>query len=183
MKKILVVLLVALGLQTQAQVNCNSTGLGYITTQNTNYPFQAHATVMPWVFTQSDSVYYNWTICVRDTCYSSSNMAHTLLYFQMSLTDTVSLCYNAGMYYNNEIINTCSNCDNLIFNGGSWGLLNTTTTTTTTSIKELSPEKINDNRMYDLLGREFRNYHIIPAGQMYIMNGKKYIKGGLLRNW
>jgi len=33
-----------------------------------------------------------------------------------------------------------------------------------------------NNKMYDLLGREFYNYNSIPEGTIYIKNRKKYIK-------
>jgi hypothetical protein len=62
----------------------------------------------------------------------------------------------------------CSNCDSLIFSGGSWVLL----TSTTTSINEFAPETINNNKIYDLLGRELTK---IPVGTIYIRNQKKYI--------
>jgi hypothetical protein len=173
MKKLLLTVLVLFGLQTQAQNftdNCDSIGLGYITTQDASYPFQIHAAVMPWVFNMSDSLYYNWAVCVGGTCYSSSNMAYTLLYHQMSLTDTVKACYEAVMFLNNEIINSCYTCDSLIFNGGSWVVLNNNPT----SINELTFERINDNKIYDLLGREIVGE--IPNNTMYIKNGKKYIQ-------
>ena len=41
-----------------------------------------------------------------------------------------------------------------------------------TSINELTLNKINNNKIYDLLGRELTT---IPLGTMYIRNNKKYI--------
>ena len=41
-----------------------------------------------------------------------------------------------------------------------------------TSINELTFNKINNNKMYDLLGRELTE---IPVGTMYIRNNKLYI--------
>jgi len=169
MKKLLLALLITLGLQAQAQtIDCNTLGLGYITTQNANYPLTVHASVMPYVFTQSDSIYYNWTICVGDSCYSSQNMSYTLGYWQMQLTDTVSVCYNAHTI-SNALWQHCSSCDSLIFNGTEWVILNVGNPT---SINELTTETINDNKIYDMLGRELVEAKV---GQMYIKNGKKYI--------
>ena len=148
MKKLLIAILVIIAIQTQAQNNCDSLGLGYITTQNTNYPFQAHAAVMPWVFSVSDSIHYNWTLFVGGVYYSSSNMAYTLFFHQMSLADTIKLCYDASTYFNN-VVNTCSKCDSLIFNGESWVLFNTNPTL----IKEINKEK-RLLKVTDLLGRE-----------------------------
>jgi len=175
MKKILLVILIALGLQTQAQNHCSQLGLGYVTTQNTNYPLTVHASVMSYVFAQADSIYYNWTLCVGDTCYSSQNMAYTLLYFQMApdsiLTDLiVSVCYNAHII-SNMVVDHCSSCDSLVFNGIEWVIYNTPIATSI--YQEITIEK-NNNKIYDLLGREIIGD--IPNNTMYIRNGKKYIK-------
>ena len=43
---------------------------------------------------------------------------------------------------------------------------------TTTLINEITQEKINDNKIYDLLGRELKE---VPVGSMYIRNQKLYI--------
>ena len=56
----------------------------------------------------------------------------------------------------------------MIFSGGSWVLL----TNTPTSINEFTQQKINDNKIYDLLGRELTE---IPVGTIYIRNKKLYI--------
>jgi len=274
MKKIILVILVLFGLQTQAQSNfteCDTLGLGYVITTGTYYPFQAHSAVMPWIFNQSDSIQYNWDICVAGSCYQSPNMAYPLLFHQMDFTDTVKLCYEAITFLNNEIVNSCYTCDNLIFDGGSWvkiqqpyfccdsitywtdqgqglfvgldttgivhnpdsmnvswqvcnsdmcyvgdginayfGQIVTTDTikvgydvyiyengvleicsmeewlvfdqnsfswvllnNTPTSINELTFNRINDNKIYDMLGREVNN---VTIGKMYIKNNKKYIR-------
>jgi len=278
MKKLLLVVLVLFGLQTQAQSNfteCDTLGLGYVITTGTYYPFQAHAAVMPWIFNQSDSIQYNWDICVAGSCYQSPNLAYPLLFHQMDFTDTVKLCYEAITFLNNEIVNSCYTCDNLIFDGGSWvkiqqpyfccdsitywidqsqgfnigldtsnivhnpdsmtvywgictgfsgggicytgsGMYDyfpqiTTADTvkvgydvyiyengsvevcsveewlifdqnsfswvllnnTPTSINELTFNRVNDNKIYDMLGREVNE---VKIGTMYIKNGKKYIR-------
>ena len=178
MKKLLLVVLVLTGLQTQAQsvtsedeiaISCNTLGLGYTTSQNLNYPFTAHASVMPFAFAQADSIYYNWAICVGGLCYPSQNMAFTLLYTQMSLTDTVKVCYDAYLLVNNTV-EFCNSCDSLIFNGVEWVLLNISNPT---GIEELMKNEGMYNKMYDMLGRELTE---IPLGTMYIKNNKKYIK-------
>ena len=45
----------------------------------------------------------------------------------------------------------------------------------TTSVQELEIKNINDNKIYDLLGREL---YYIPTEMMYFQNGKKFIKIG-----
>jgi hypothetical protein len=52
----------------------------------------------------------------------------------------------------------------------SWVLMNMGNPT---GIKEPTLESINDNKMYDLLGRELTE---VPVGVMYIRNNKKYIR-------
>ena len=42
-----------------------------------------------------------------------------------------------------------------------------------TGVNELTLETINNNKMYDLLGRELIE---VPVGMMYIRNNKKYIR-------
>jgi len=46
---------------------------------------------------------------------------------------------------------------------------------TTTSVEEVEIQTITDNRLYDMLGREWPNYESLPYG-FYIKNGKKFIK-------
>ena len=124
-----------------------------------------------------DSMTVLWQVCNSDMCYIGEGM---YAYFgQILTTDTVKVCYDV-MIYEAGIIEVCTRCDWLVFdqNSFSWVLLNMIPT----SINEITLNKINNNKMYDLLGREFSNYHTIPAGQIYIMNRKKYIKGGLLFN-
>jgi len=41
-----------------------------------------------------------------------------------------------------------------------------------TSINELTFDRVNDNKIYDLLGKELNE---IPVGTMYIRNNKLYI--------
>ena len=43
------------------------------------------------------------------------------------------------------------------------------------SIYEITPTK-NDDKMYDLLGREINNFNSFPVGSMYIKNRNKFIK-------
>ena len=65
------------------------------------------------------------------------------------------------------MVEVCSREDWLIFNGTSWVLFNITT-----SINELTFNRINDGKMYDMLGRELFE---VPVGTMYIRNNKLYI--------
>ncbi|HAI40712.1 MAG TPA: hypothetical protein DCM40_22750 [Maribacter sp.] len=55
--------------------------------------------------------------------------------------------------------------------------LNPSTCSGTVSVQEM--EEVNyelNNRIYDLLGREYKDYNSIPLGSMYIRNNNKFIK-------
>ena len=63
----------------------------------------------------------------------------------------------------------CSYCDSLVYDGSSWVLFNMGNPTT---IKEVKFTAVNNDKIYDLLGRELDR---IPVGKMYIRNNKLYI--------
>ena len=164
MKKILLVLLVALGLQAQAQIMyCDS--LSYTTSSSINYPFGITGDTLAIPGTIS----WTWTICNVNLCFfDTGQSAH---FGQVSLSDTLKVCYDAiidvsGFTY------TCTDCDSLVYdvNLHTWRLLNMSNPTT---IQELSYKAINNNKIYSLLGKELTE---IPIGVMYIQNRKKYIK-------
>jgi len=162
MKKILLALLVLLGLQTKAQiVPCDS--ISYMTTSTINYPF-----IVAGVANIPGTVSWTWTVCNSSMCYSSS-MANAS-FGQVSLTDTLKVCYDViidinGMTY------ACSKCDSLVYNPNSyqWEPM----VAQPLGVIELESNIINDNKMYDLLGREIFE---IPVGTIYIKNRKKFIR-------
>ena len=164
MKKILLVLLVALGLQTQAQINyCDS--LSYTTLPQQTLTVIGNSSLSNMV----DSITWSWQACNSTMCYAGSG---TTVSFQNILsTDTVKVCYDAYIYFMGATY-VCTDCDSLVYdmNLYSWVLLNMGNPT---GIKELIVDKINDNKMYDLLGREIFE---VPIGTIYIKNRKKYIK-------
>ena len=165
MKKLLVVLLVALGLQTQAQINyCDSLsysvvpGTQLLTTIGDASPF----------INMVDSIVWNWQACNATMCYSG--YGDTASFGQILTTDTVKVCYDAYIYLMGATY-ICTDCDSLVYDGNSysWVLLNMFNPT---SINELTLETINDNKIYDMLGRELKE---IPVGTMYIRNKRLYI--------
>jgi len=166
MKKLLVVLLVALGLQTQAQVSwCDS--LSYTAVPGTQLlTLVGNTSLSP---NMVDSITWSWAVCDTNMCYSSVG---DTAYFQMiQTTDTVKVCYDAYIYFMGATY-VCTQCDSMVYDGFSysWVLMNMGNPT---GIKELTLESINDNKMYDLLGRELTE---TPIGTMYIRNNKKYIR-------
>ena len=162
MKKILVVLLVLLGLQTQAQNNlCDS--LSYTVLQGLPLTVYMEA---DGILNMVDSIEWNASACNAIACYTpQGNNPYT--FPQINMTDTVKFCYDAYVYTPNQMI-VCTHCDSLIFdyNDSTYVLFNMGGTT---SINELTLEKVNNNKIYDLLGREL---FYIPRGTMYIQNRK-----------
>ena len=162
MKKLLLALLVLFGLQTKAQINyCDS--ISYTTSSTINYPFIISGTAnIP------GTVTWDWTVCDANMCYSSSGINAS--FGQVSLTDTLKVCYDvtidiSGFTY------ICTGCDTLVYNPNSyqWEKI----TAQPLAVMDLKPDVINDNKTYDLLGREIFE---VPIGTVYIKNRKKYIR-------
>ena len=163
MKKLLLALLVLLGLQTKAQINyCDS--ISYTTSSTLNYPLVVSGSIpnIP------GTVTWTWTVCNANLCYSGSGQNAS--FGQVSLTDTLKVCYDVlidinGMTY------ACTGCDTLIYNPNSyqWEKM----MAQPVGIAELELNTINDDRMYDLLGRELFE---VPKGTIYIKNRKKFIR-------
>ena len=163
MKKLLFILLIALGLQTQAQVlYCDS--ISYTTASTINYPFIVSGSVpnIP------GTVTWNWSVCNANLCYSGSGPNAS--FGQVSLTDTLKVCYDVLIDINGFTY-VCSNCDTLVYNFNSyqWEKI----TAQPVGVKELELNTTNDGKIYDILGRELSE---IPIGTVYIKNRKKYIK-------
>ena len=162
MKKLLFILLIALGLQTQAQVlYCDS--ISYTTTSTINYPF-----IVTGIANIPGTVTWNWTVCNSNLCYSSSGVNAS--FGQVSLTDTLKVCYDVLIDINGFTY-TCSSCDSLVYNPNSyqWEAMSAPPV----GIAELKSSIINDGKMYDLLGREIFE---VPIGSIYIKNRKKFIR-------
>ena len=164
MKKLLTILLVSLGLQIQAQINpCDS--ITYWTDQSQGFNIGLDTSNIAY---NPDSIEVWWAVCTNGMCYSGQGMYD---YFpQVMLTDTLKACYDVYLYTSN-VVELCTHCDSLIFdqNSFSWILFNMGNPT---SINELTFNRVNDGKMYDLLGRELNE---IPVGTMYIRNNKLYI--------
>tara|TARA_R110002020_G_scaffold126113_1_gene283790 strand:+ start:99 stop:599 length:501 start_codon:yes stop_codon:yes gene_type:complete len=166
MKKLLLAILVLFGLQTKAQINyCDS--LSYTVVQGTQ-TLTTIGDASPFI-NIIDSIVWSWQACNATMCYSGSG--DTATFTNILPTDTVKVCYDAYVYYDSSIY-ICSQCDSLVYNANSysWVLMNIGNPT---GINELLVDRINDNKTYDLLGREIFE---IPRGTIYIKNRKKYIK-------
>ncbi len=117
-----------------------------------------------------DSMQWNWQACNSTVCYPG--YGSYVIFPNILTTDTVKLCYDVYLYFADATLNeVCNHCDSLIFNQTTltWEILNSGSIT---SINEFTPETINNNKIYDLLGRELTE---VPVGSMYIRNQKLYI--------
>ena len=164
MKKLLLILLVTLGLQTKAQINyCDS--ISYTTSSTLNYPLGlAGVANIPGITT------WTWTVCNSNMCYSNSGQ---WAYFtQVSPTDTLKVCYDVVIDINGMTY-ACFGCDTLIYNQNSYQWEITSAQPLSFAELELELSTPNDGKMYDLLGRELLE---VPKGTIYIKNRKKFIK-------
>ena len=170
MKKLLFILLIALGLQTQAQVlYCDS--ISYTTTSTINYPFivSGSSSMVP------GTVTWNWSVCNANLCYSGSGPNAS--FGQVSLTDTLKVCYDALIDINGFTY-VCTRCDTLVYNPNSyqWVLMNMGNPVGINEygfVIEEDGVRWYSDQTFDLLGREIFE---IPKGTIYIKNRKKFIK-------
>tara|TARA_Y100000593_G_scaffold59634_1_gene110569 strand:+ start:144 stop:659 length:516 start_codon:yes stop_codon:yes gene_type:complete len=169
MKKLLLVVLVLFGLQTQAQITnpyfcCDS--ITYWTDQIMNGPINVGLDTTNMIH-NPDSIEVWWSCCSQQTgqCYGGQGI--TTYFSQIMTTDTIKVGYDVHLY-ENGVAEVCSREDWLVFDGTNWVLLNMLPT----SINELTSNKVNDGKIYDMLGRELKE---IPVGIMYIKNNKLYI--------
>ena len=168
MKRILLVALVLIGLQTQAQQStpyfcCDS--ITYWTDQSQGFNIGLDTSG---IVHNPDSIEVWWAVCTNGMCYSGDGMYD---YFpQVTVYDTLKVGYDVYLYENNTV-EVCSMEEWLVFdqNSFSWVLLNMLPT----SINELSFTSIYDNKIYNMLGKEVTN---VTIGQMYIRNNKKFIR-------
>ena len=168
MKKLIISLLVLLGLQTQTQAQINfCDSISYTTTSTINYPFIVSGNDGG-LANMVDTITWSWQVCNSTLCYLGSGPNAS--FGQVSLTDTLKVCYDViidvqGMTY------ACTGCDSLVYNPNSyqWEAM----TAQPLTITELLLNTVNDDRMYDLLGREIFE---VPLGVMYIKNNKKHIR-------
>ena len=170
MKRILLVLLVSLGLQTQAQINvCDS--LSYsIVVDSSNWNTLTVTGNADGVINMIDSMDWNFTACNTSTCYTAQGN-NPYSFPLISPQDTVKLCYDAFIYFDSTTY-ICTECDSLVYDfmTDSWILMNMGNPV---GIEELMKNEGANYTMYDLLGRELTE---APIGTMYIRNNKKYIR-------
>ena len=155
MKKIIIILSILFGLQTQAQIApCDS--LSYQTSSTINYPFGVTGLGTASI---PGTVSWVWTVCNANMCYSATGTNAS--FWQVSLTDTLKVCYDVYIDING-VTYTCTRCDTLVYDPNSYQWI--PKMSNPTSINELQ-NIVSDGKIYDLLGRELTS---IPIGKLYI---------------
>ena len=155
MKKIILILLVLLGLQTQAQISpCDS--ISYQTSSTINYPFGVTGLGTANI---PGTVSWVWTVCNSNLCYSATGTNAS--FGQVSITDTLKVCYDVYIDINGMTY-TCTRCDTLVYDPNSYQWV--AKVSNSTSINE-PQSTVSDGKIYDLLGRELSS---IPIGKLYI---------------
>ena len=166
MKKLLLVLLVTLGLQTQAQMlPCDSISYTILSGSGGNTTLQLNGILAPGF--PGIVLMWEWQVCDDALCYADTNQSAT--FNQFTITDTLKVCLTTMLEINNMWY-TCMQCDSLIYGQNGWMMMNMSNPL---SMLELETNPFSDNKMYDMLGREL---FYIPIGTMYIQNRKLYIK-------
>ena len=171
MKKILLVILVLFGLQTQAQQAapyfcCDSITYWTDHSQGFNIGLDTSNIVH-----NPDSITVYWGVCTNGMCYAGNGM---FAYFgQVMTTDTLKVCYDVYLYESN-MVEVCTRCDSLVFDQNTYSWILFSMGSPITSVNEITfGSKINNRKIYDLIGRELKE---IPFGTIYFKNNKKYIK-------
>jgi hypothetical protein len=94
--------------------------------------------------------------------------------------DIVKLCWNFRIwsYWPNSHpfdIQTLEECYEVYYNDYEW-LEYDGTNSNTLSINEINNYNVNDDKIYDMMGREINDINSLPIGSIYIKNRKKYIR-------
>ena len=172
MKKIIIILLVSLGLQTQAQSSyCDSikiwfthnTNADYIELETnfkpTNFPNISYVQQYNWECISALSA-PGWCLISTDTfadLYADTNLIYGFI-LEIIWCDT-NLCYS------------CTVEDTLIWDDSMWNFSSQMITIpVVVSVEEIKHRAIN-GKMYDLVGRELK---YAPTGTIYIRNGRLY---------
>ena len=191
MKKILLALLVMFGLQiqTQAQLssfNCDSLEVTIVSSTPTEVIL---GTNIPSI-APSAQLQYMWMV-YEHIITPPPNYSHddTLISGEVNThgVDTISSLNQSALYTITVFLNdtgvwvlpyACIATDTLAYNTvtNQWEGPTVSSNGNPTVITEIEINNVYDDRLYDLLGREFANYNSIPPNTIYIKNRKKYLK-------
>ena len=153
--------------KTQAQIlPCDSISYTILSGSGGNTTLQLNGMLAPG-FPGIVSM-WEWQVCDDALCYSDTNQSST--FNQFTMNDTLKVCLTTLLEMNNMMY-SCMQCDSLVYDGfGGWMMMNMGNPL---AIQEREWKFNNDNKIYDLLGREL---FYRPTGTMYIQNRKLYIR-------
>ena len=171
MRKIILILLVALGLQTQAQTNfCNLAEINIVASTPSTLDLSTNISTM---FNPGEAtITYDWSVWCLIIIEHGTDTVATPHFQDLITLDTLVVCLTSTVC-TNGLCYACEICDTLIYNSNSYQWETMSTTGGSLAIREIKNNYISDDRTYDLLGREIFE---IPKGTIYIKNRKKYIK-------
>ena len=173
MKKILMMVMVSLGLQLQAQTLCDSNMTYTIGSQyQLEIAFPITGNSLPVMAPLYAITYGGQTTLGEDSCFSQP--CNHIVYNYNPTTgmpyDTITTCLSYTLTDTLGYVDTLNCCFNQVWDGQAWMRMSMGGTV---GIEELTPTMIGYNKIYDVYGRELLT---APIGQMYIQNRKKYIK-------
>ena len=174
MKKVLLALLVLLGLQTQAQITMCDSNMTY--TAGSQYQleiaFPVTGNSLPFMAPIYAVTYGGQTMLGEDSCFNQP--CNHVVYNYNPLTgmpyDTITTCISYTLTDSLGYVDTMNCCFNQVWDGQAW--MRMANVGVPTAISELEITRLNDNEIYDMLGREV----ITPIkGVMYIRDNQKFI--------
>tara|TARA_B100001094_G_C17947761_1_gene678917 strand:+ start:280 stop:816 length:537 start_codon:yes stop_codon:yes gene_type:complete len=175
MKRILLAVLVLFGIQTQAQITLCDSNMTYTTGSQyqLEIAFPITGNSLPFMAPIYAITYGGQTTLGEDSCFSQP--CNHIVYNYNPTTgmpyDTITTCLSYTLTDSLGYVDTMSCCFNQVWDGQAW--LRMANMGTPTAILELEVTRLNDNIMYDMLGRELIK---APIGVMYIQNRKLKLK-------
>jgi len=171
MKKLLVILLVTLAACAAPKECCSQTlcdsNMTY--TIGSQYQFEIGIPItgnsLPVMAPLYAVTYGGQTMLGEDSCF---NNACTHMAFNYNPTtgmpyDTITTCISYTLTDASGYVDTLNCCFNQVWDGQAWMRMQNVIA----NIEELEITRFNDNKIYDMMGRELRS---APIGQMYIRN-------------
>tara|TARA_R100001198_G_C5139321_1_gene153902 strand:- start:169 stop:732 length:564 start_codon:yes stop_codon:yes gene_type:complete len=155
-------------LKTQAQTLCDS-NMTY--TIGSQYQLEIAVPVtgngLPMMAPLYVVTYGDQTMLGEDSCFSNA-CTHIVMNYNPTTGmpyDTITTCISYTLTDTLGYVDTMSCCFNQVWDGQAWMMMSNLGVPT--GIDELVIDRFNDNKIYDMFGRELLE---APIGQMYIRN-------------
>ena len=170
MKKVLLALLVVVGLQTQAQITLCDSNMTYTIGSQMQLEVAIPVTgnSLPMMAPLYAVTYGNGNMLAEDSCFSGP-CTHMIYNYNPNGTyyDTLETCISYTVTDTMGYVDTLMCCFEQYWNGQFWQKV-----FNTNGIEELTIDRVNDDKIYDLQGRELNE---VPTGSMYIRRRKLYV--------